>query len=253
MSANAKAFSLDRTSGSRPGKALITGASSGIGEATARAFAQAGFDLLLVARSRVKLSALASELTAVGVQAEVVTIDLADCEQVKGRIEEAIARFGPIDILVNSAGMGYTGPIGDMPLADWQQVIALNVTSVFQVIQAVLPGMRTRSSGLIINIASIAAQQTFPNWGAYSVSKAALAQLSNAISAEESTSGIRVVTLSPGAVNTPIWDTDTVDADFERSAMLTPQTVAQTILHIARMPASTLISHLTITPSAGAL
>ena len=249
MSAKSKVSSLSRTLGS----ALITGASSGIGEATAKAFAQAGFDLLLVARSRSKLAALAEELIALGVRAEVAVIDLAECEQVKDQMSEAIARFGSVDVLVNSAGMGYTGPISDMPLADWQQVMALNVTSVFQVVQAVLPGMRAQSSGLIINIASTAAQQAFPNWGAYGVSKAALTQLSGAIAAEEATNGIRVVTLSPGSVNTPIWDTATVQADFDRSAMLSPETVAQTILHIARLPSSALISNLTITPSAGAL
>lgn len=234
-------------------RALITGASSGIGEATARAFAQAGVDLLLVARSQPKLAMLSEEFTALGVQAEVAAVDLADSEQVRGRMEEAIAHCGPVSILVNSAGMGYTGPIADMSLVDWQRVMTLNVTSVFQVIQAVLPGMRARSSGLIVNVASIAAQQAFPNWGAYGVSKAALAQLSNAIAAEESTHGIRVTTLFPGAVNTPIWDTDTVKANFDRSSMLTPKTIAQTILHIARLPASTHLSHLTITPSAGAL
>ena len=233
--------------------ALITGASSGIGEATARAFAQAGFNLLLLARSQDKLSGLAQELTAFGVKTEGVAIDLASCHRVKALVKEAIESFGPVDVLVNSAGMGYTGPLGEMPLADWQQIMSLNVTSVFQVVQAVLPGMRAQSNGLIINIASIAAQQAFPNWGAYGVSKAALVQLSKAIAAEESANGIRVVTLSPGAVNTPIWDTETVQANFDRSAMLTPETVAQTILHTALLPSGAVISHLTITPSEGAL
>ncbi len=257
MPANQEVSSSGRTpqQDSRPaiGSALITGASSGIGEATAVAFAQAGFDLLLVARSETKLSAIAQELAALGVNAKIAVIDLADCEQVKRQVEEAIARFGPIDILVNSAGIGYTGPIGEMPLADWQRVMALNVTSVFQMVQAVLPGMRARSSGLIINIASIAAQQAFPNWGAYGVSKAALVQLSDAIAVEESANGIRVTILSPGSVDTPIWNTDTVQADFDRSAMLTPQTIAQTILNIALLPPSAVISHLTIQPSAGAM
>ena len=162
MPADPKAFSSDRTpdqdSGRSVGSALITGASSGIGEATARAFAQAGFDLLLVARSKAKLSALAQELTALALKVEIAVIDLADCEQVKRQMKAAIARFGPIDILVNSAGIGYTGPIGEMPLADWQRLMALNVTSVFQVVQAVLPEMRNRSKGLVINIASIAAR-----------------------------------------------------------------------------------------------
>ncbi|MGD1864065.1 MAG: SDR family oxidoreductase [Phormidesmis sp.] len=236
------------------GRALITGASSGIGEATARAFAVAGFEVALVARSRARLEALANELEALGVRAEAFVIDLAEVEQVKVRVEAAIADFGAIDVLVNSAGMGYTGSLGDMPLGDWQRVMALNVTSVFQVMQAVLPGMRAQAEGgLIVNIASIAAQQFFPNWGAYGVSKAALVALSGAISAEESAHGIRVVTVSPGAVNTAIWDTATVQADFDRSVMLTPDTVAQTILHTALLPSNAVISQLTITPSQGAL
>ena len=149
--------------------------------------------------------------------------------------------------------MVYTGARNDFPLDDWQQVIALNVTSVFQAVQALLPQMRRQGGGLIVNIASIAAQQSFPNWGAYGVSKAALVALSGAIATEESANGIRVVTVSPGAVNTGLWDTDTVDADFERSQMLTPETVAQTILHTVQMPPGALLSEVTITPSQGAL
>ena len=236
-----------------PRRALITGASSGIGKAIARAFAQAGFDVALVARSQDKLAALAEELSATGRQAKSFEIDLSDLEQVKVQIAQVISQFGPIDVLINSAGMGYTGSLAEMSLARWQQVMALNVTSVFQVVQAVLPSMRQRAGGLIVNIASIAARQSFVDWGAYGVSKAALAALSGAIAAEESAHGIRVVTLFPGAVNTPIWDSDTVQADFDRAAMLSPETVAQTVLHTALLPANAVISHLTITPAQGAL
>lgn len=238
---------------SLPRRALVTGASSGIGAATARAFAAAGFDVVMIARSKDKLATLAAELSALGGRAEGCVLDLAQVDQVKAGVEGAIAAFGPIDVLVNNAGMGYTGQLAEMSLADWQQVMALNVTSVFQVVQAVLPGMRSHAHGTIINIASIAARQAFPDWGAYSVSKAALVALSSAISAEESSHGIRVVTLSPGAVNTPIWDTATVQADFDRSVMLTPETVASTILHTALLPPEAVISQLTIVPSVGAL
>lgn len=234
-------------------RVLITGASAGIGEASARAFAMAGFDVVLVARSHHKLTELASALSALGIQAQAFAIDLSDLAQVKAKITQVVETVGPIDVLLNSAGMGYTGSLSDMPLAAWQQVMDLNVTSTFQVIQAVLPGMRQRADGLIVNIASIAAQQTFPDWGAYGVSKAALVALSNVIAAEESANGIRVVTLSPGAVNTSLWDTDSVHADFDRGLMLNPDTVAQTILHTALLPPSAVISHLTITPAKGAL
>ncbi len=234
-------------------RALITGASSGIGRATAQALAQANFDVVIVARSRATLDALAAELAALGGKAETVVIDLAKVNQVRVQIEGAIAAFGPVDVLVNCAGMGYTGALGDMPLADWQSVMTLNVTSVFEVIQAVLPGMRDRGAGTVVNIASIAAQQSFPSWGAYGVSKAALVALSDATATEESSRGIRVITISPGAVNTPIWDSDTVQMTFDRSLMLSPETVAQTIVHTILMPPNAVISHLTITPSKGAL
>ena len=236
-----------------PKRALITGASSGIGEATARVFAQAGFDVAMVARSGDRLRQLETELGALGVQAQGFVVDLSKTETVKEKIAEVIAAFGPVQVLVNNAGMGYTGLLADMPLVDWQQVISLNVTSVFLTVQALLPHMRQQRSGLVINIASIAAQQTFPGWGAYGVSKSAVVALSNAIAAEEADHGIRVVTLSPGAVDTSIWDTDTVTADFDRAAMLRSETVAQTLLHIATLPPEAVISHLTLTPSQGAL
>lgn len=271
-------------------RALITGASSGIGKATARAFAQAGFDVALVARSEALLTDLATELTAFGIVARAFVIDLSKIETVREKITQAIAAFGPVDVLINNAGMGYTGNLSEMPLADWQQVMALNVTSVLQVVQAVLPQMRNqmrdqmrdqtlrqsakgqpaaplqdpmsastqrdfdqRSGGLIVNIASIAAQQPFPEWGAYGVSKAALTALSGAIAAEESVHGIRVTTLSPGAVDTPIWESSTVQSTFDRAAMLRAETVAQTILHMAMLPPNAVISQLTLMPARGAL
>lgn len=234
-------------------RVLVTGASSGIGEATARAFASAGFNVALVARSAEKLKALATELSALGVEATAYPMDLAALATVKHKVIALESTFGPIDVLVNSAGMGYTNSLGDTPLADWEQVMAINVTSVFQVVQAVMPGMRERSRGLIVNIASTAARESFPNWGAYGASKAALVALGRAIAKEEAANGIRVVTLSPGAVNTPIWDSETVQANFDRSAMIDAQTVAQTILHTALLPANAVISNLTITPAQGAL
>ncbi len=234
-------------------RALITGASSGIGQAIALEFAKAGFDLALVARSTAKLTDLAQSLSASGITAQGFTIDLSDVAQVRAKIAEVIAQVGPIDVLINNAGMGYTGSLIEMPLADWQQVMSLNVTSVFQVVQAVLPGMRQQNSGMIINIASIAAQQSFTGWGAYGVSKAALAALGDAIATEESAHGIRTVTLFLGAVDTPLWDSATVQANLDRATMLSCQTVAQTILHTALLPPDAVISQLTLTPSQGAL
>ena len=96
-------------------------------------------------------------------------------------------------------------------------------------------------------------RQAFPEWGAYGISKAAVVALSKAISVEERSHGIRVVTILPGAVNTPLWDTDTVQADFDRSGMLTPDLVANAILQTALLPPGAVVEELTIMPSGGAL
>ena len=143
-------------------------------------------------------------------------------------------------------------PLATMPLQDWRQVMDLNITSIFECTKAVLPSMRATKCGTIVNVASIAAKSAFPDWGAYTVSKAGLVALSKVLSAEERANGIRVVTIFPGAVNTPIWDTDTVNADFDRSKMLTPDVVAQAILDTVLLPQQAVIEELTLMPSAGA-
>ncbi len=234
-------------------QAIITGASSGIGRATALAFAKSGINLALIARSQDKLSSVVSAAEAVGVKAQAYSLDLADLASVKQQIRDISQDLGTVDILVNNAGMGYTNSLANTPLEEWQQVLDLNLTSVFQCIQGVLPQMRERATGTIINVASIAAYNAFPDWGAYGVSKAALVALTKALAVEERSNGIRAVTIAPGAVNTTMWDTDTVQADFNREAMLTPEIVAQSILHTALLPSQAVIETMTIMPSGGAL
>ena len=186
-----------------------------------------------------------------GVKAKAYILDLAEVEQVREKISAIASDFGSIDILVNNAGMGYTNTLSDTSLIDWQQVINLNLTSVFQCIQGILPMMRDRTQGTIINVASIAAKQVFPQWGAYSVSKFGLMALSKTLAAEERAYGIRVTAICPGSVNSSLWDTETVRANFDRSAMLTPEVVAQSILHTALLPASAVIEELILMPNVG--
>jgi short-subunit dehydrogenase len=233
--------------------ALITGASSGIGKATALAFAKAGINLALVGRSQDKLTAVAQAAIAVGASAKTYVVDLSQLDRVARQIAEIATDSDNLDILVNNAGMGYTGTMGDTPLADWQRVIDLNLTSVFQCIQGILPHMRRQKSGVIVNISSIASKQVFPDWGLYSVSKFGLMALTQAIAQEERGHGIRVSAICPGSVNTPIWDTDTVHADFDRSAMLTAEMVAEGILYAVLAPAGAVVQELTIMPSGGTL
>lgn len=233
-------------------RALITGAGSGIGKATALAFAQAGIHLILLGRTQAKLESVAEAAADSGVNVQVQVLDLSQVAHVREKIAAIATEFGPISILVNNAGMGYTGALVDTPLLDWQQVLDLNLTSVFQCIQGILPTMRQRRQGTIINVASIAGHQVFPDWGAYCVSKFGLVALSKTLAAEERAHGIRVVTVSPGAVNTSIWDTATVNADFDRSQMLTPETVAQSILYAALLPEHAVVEELTLMPNGGA-
>ena len=232
--------------------ALITGASSGIGKATALAFAKAGINLALVGRSESKLAAVAVAAEAVGVKAKTYPLDLAEVDRVSSEIAAIAAEWDSLDILVNNAGMAYTNTICDTPLPDWQRSLDLNLTSVFQCIQGILPHMRQRQSGTIVNVSSIAAKQVFPNWGVYSVSKFGLMALTQAVAGEERANGIRVTAICPGSVNTPLWDTDTVQADFDRSAMLTPEMVAEGILYAVLAPAGAVVEEITIMPSGGA-
>ena len=233
--------------------AIITGASSGIGKAVALSFARAGINVALVSRSLDKLEAVAELVRAEGVEAKVYRVDLSEVDRVKEQLSAIAKDLGKVDILVNNAGMGYTSALVHTSLVDWQQVMDLNLNSVFQCILGVLPTMRQQNQGTIVNVASIAASNAFPEWGAYSVSKAGVIALTKTLAIEERANGIRALIISPGAVNTPIWDTDTVDADLNREAMLTPEIVAQSILHAVLLPPQATVESLTIMPSGGAL
>ena len=236
------------SSPTRP-NAIITGAGSGIGRATSLAFARAGINIALVGRSLKSLEDVAKESAKEGIKVKPYVIDLDQLDMVSIQIQKIVSDFNGIDIIVNNAGMGYTNLLRETSLTDWQRVLDLNLTSVFQCVQGVLPYMRKHMKGTIVNISSIAATNVFSNWGAYSVSKAALLSFSKILAEEERSKGIRVTTIIPGAVNTPIWDTITVQEDFERTAMLSPDLVAQTILQVALLPIEANIEEITILPS----
>ena len=232
--------------------ALITGASRGIGAATARLFAAAGYDLLLVARSSDALEQLAGELRSSGRHVEQAAIDLAEPTGVAAGLDELLQRGLQPSVVINNAGAAYTGSLAEMPIERWQWLIQLNLTSVFQVCQAVLPGLRQRG-GQIINVSSHAARNAFPDWGAYCTSKAALASFSRCLAEEERQHGIRVSTLTLGAVNTPLWDSETVHSSFDRRAMLSPERVAEALLSLAQQPSSQIVEDATLMPAAGVL
>ena len=230
-------------------KAIVTGASSGIGKEVALMLLQAGAQVSLVSRNPDRIL---SELPA-GSNAKGYAIDLVDIAQVGAKMQAIIADMGGVDILINNAGMAYIGEIIDMPLDEWQKLFDLNLTSVFQCLQAVLPTMRSQKSGTIINVASIAGKQGFPNWAAYCASKFALLGLTQAIAAEEQPYNIKVMSICPGSVDTAIWDKlgDRVPPSFDRSAMLSASTVASAIMTLVNLPTDAVINDLVLMPNAG--
>ncbi|MCM1981969.1 SDR family oxidoreductase [Lyngbya confervoides] len=231
--------------------ALITGASRGIGRASAIAFAKAGYRIGLISRNQSALEAVAQEIHHLGGEAVVMAMDLTEVSQIPQRLTAFQAELGEVEVLVNNAGMAYTGALAEMPLEQWQQLMTLNLTSVFQCIQSILPQMRHRQRGTIVNVISVAGKQAFPDWGAYCASKFGLMGLTKSLAQEERTHGIRVIAFCPGAVNTPLWDTDTVDADFDRAAMLTPSDVAQAMVQTVTLPHHAVVEEIVLMPNAG--
>ena len=231
--------------------ALITGASRGIGRRTAELLAQQGWDLLLTARSADQLDQLAAQLSGTGVSVASEAIDLTQQDAIAAAMADLLQRGATPSVLINNAGAAYTGELLSMPLERWQWLLQLNVTSVMQVCSAVVPSMR-ENGGLVINISSHAARNAFPQWGAYCVTKAALASFTRCLAEEERGHGIRACTLTLGAVNTPLWDAETVQSDFDRRAMLSVDQAAETLANLAMQPSNQLIEDLTLMPAAGA-
>ncbi|KZR86857.1 Serine 3-dehydrogenase [Synechococcus sp. MIT S9509] len=230
---------------------LITGASRGIGHAAAKAFAEAGWDLLLVSRSGAALQSLESELSAGGVRVAYQAIDLTDSSAIAPGIDALLNQGLRPSVLINNAGAAWTGELLEMPLDRWNWLIQLNLTSVFQVCSAVVPAMRP-AGGLVINVSSHAARNAFPGWGAYCTVKAALASFTRCLGEEERAHGIRACTLTLGAVDTSLWDSPTVDSDFDRRAMLPVNQAAAALLHLAQQPATQVVEDLTLMPATGA-
>jgi len=207
--------------------------------------------LLLTARSADQLEQLGAQLSSKGVSVASAAIDLTQSDGIAAAIAGLLQHGETPSVLINNAGAAYTGDLLAMPIERWQWLLQLNVTSVMQVCSAVVPAMR-ENGGLVINISSHAARNAFPQWGAYCVSKAALASFTRCLAEEERSNGIRACTLTLGAVNTPLWDAETVQSDFDRRAMLSVDQAAETLANLAMQPSNQLIEDLTLMPAAGA-
>ncbi len=231
--------------------ALITGATKGIGRSTAQTFAKAGWNLILLGRDIQKLQDLKNQLSNTGVQINILAFDLSQSDKVNKYVNQCIKSYGCPKVVINNAGFAFNGELVSMPLDKWQEIIQVNLTSVFQICSCVVPFMRAKG-GLIINVSSHAANNAFPNWGAYCVSKAALASFTKCLREEERKNSIRACTITLGSVNTPLWDSEFVNSDFNKDSMLPSDRVSETILFIAEQPKSQLIEDLTLMPATGA-
>ena len=231
--------------------ALITGATKGIGRSTAKTFAKAGWNLILLARNIRKLEDLKNELSHYGIQINILACDLSKSEEVDRYLNQCIKSYGCPTVVINNAGFAFNGELVSMPLEKWQEIIQVNLTSVFQICSCIVPFMRIKG-GLIINVSSHAANNAFPQWGAYCVSKAALASFTKCLREEERKNSIRACTITLGSVNTPLWDSEFVNSDFDKDSMLSSDKVSDTILFIAEQPKSQLIEDLTLMPATGA-
>lgn len=181
----------------------ITGASSGIGEALAREFGRAGADLTLVARRGERLRKLAAEL---GGRSYVAVSDLSDAEHAGDWIGAAQAALGPIDVLVNNAGVENTGPTLEESLEGALALFRTNLEAPLRLMRAVIPQMLARGSGVVVNVASVAAIAPAPLQAWYGASKAGLAAFSEALRGELAGSGVHLLTVYPGPVKTPMAD-----------------------------------------------
>jgi NAD(P)-dependent dehydrogenase (short-subunit alcohol dehydrogenase family) len=233
--------------------ALVTGASSGLGRATAVAMAQAGADVALLARGRQDLEQAAAEVGRAGGRALVLVADLADAEELVGAVARAVDAFGRIDVLVNAAGTDVPGPVAALAVGDWDRVLAVNLRAPFVLAKAVFPHMRA-AGGTVVNVSSVAGKRGWANAAAYCASKFALTGLTQALAAEGRPHGIRACVIYPGAMATSwgVWSPAGREAARgERppaSRALPPQEVAALVVWIAAAPAELVLNEAIVSP-----
>jgi 3-oxoacyl-[acyl-carrier protein] reductase len=231
-----------------PDTALVTGATEGIGRAIAFALGLAGWQVGVCARTAPKLESLLAELAAAGIRAAGRPCDVADPAQVEALVAHVTTALGPVDVLVNNAGVAVLKPFAELSLAEWDAMMATNVRSLYVVTRAVLPGMRERRRGAVVNISSLSGKRGFAGGTAYAASKHAVMGFSESLMLEVRRDGVRVITICPGSVDTKIIHEQTV---FEREAarILQPEDVAEVVLTALRLPARATLSELEIRPA----
>jgi short-subunit dehydrogenase len=220
--------------------AVVTGASAGLGRATASALARRGAHVVLVARRAAELEAAAAEVRAHGVRALAVPCDVSDGEAVRAAHARAEAELGPIDILVNAAGYAVWRPFALVPEAEHRRMMEVNYWGAFHWICACLPGMRGRGRGHLVNVSAGTGKVAFAVTSGYSASKFALTGLSEALHRELQGSGVGLTCLHPGSIATEFWDEQRAPAAglpqlVRWSPRLPPEAVARTLCRCIRL------------------
>ncbi len=228
--------------------ALVTGATEGIGRALAFALGKAGWSVGVCARTGARVTDLLRDLAAADVTAAGLPCDVSDAAQVEALMAHVTERLGSIDTLINNAGVLYGKPILELTLEEWDRTFAVNMRALFLMSRAVIPSMRERGAGNIVNIASLAGRNGFAGGTAYSASKHAVLGFSKSLMMEERKNGIRVIAVCPGSVATPMLaDQPMLPVNADR--ILQPEDVANTIVAALELPNRAMVSELDIRPT----
>lgn len=228
---------------------LITGASQGIGAAIAKVFARElrGVRLALVARNAKNLATVERACAKLGAKVAVFPCDVGDEASVSTMATAVAGRFGGVEVLINNAGKFEGAPLTEMPVAQFDRMINVNLRSVFLVTRAFLPGMIRRGSGDVFNLCSIAALTAYPGGAGYSTAKAGVAALSKIMRAELREKGVRVCCVYPGATWSPAWAGSGVAAE----RMMPAADVARAFLDVYRLSRSTVVEEIVLRPQRG--
>ena len=226
--------------------AIVTGGSSGIGLAIARAFVQEGMRVTIAARDKRRLEDAASQLKS-GLPTDdavlAVQCDVSQSTQVQQMVRQTLDRFGRLDVLVNNAGIGRLAPLDEIKEKDWDEVLNVNLKSVFLCIQAVLPEMKRRRRGYIVNISSIAGKEGFAGGGAYCASKFGVMALTQTLLEEAKPFNIRATAICPGYVDTPMVSA----APVPGSEMIRPEDIARTVLYLLSLSEKAVVREVVMT------
>ena len=231
-----------------PSTALVTGATEGIGRATAIALGKAGYRVGVVSRTESKIRQLVAHLKEEGIEAAGAAADVGRPEPVSRAVGELTGSLGEIDLLVNNAGVLIAKPFEELTLGDWDITMATNVRSLYLMSRAVLPAMRRRKRGTIVNVSSLAGRSGFAGGTAYSASKHAVLGFSRSLMLETRKEGIRVIAICPGSVDTGMLRDQTM-LPSNPARILQPDDVAAAILHSINLPDRAMVSELDIRPT----